>query len=90
MMESYAHSVSDSLQNAINQERKQRQISNIQIIATLVRTIDPWIFKLGPDGEPVLNKRGKPKINWSVVLTNLTRIIGALIAIRNNLPTQRK
>ena len=90
MMESYAHSVSDSLQNAINQERKQRQISNIQIIATLVRTIDPWIFKLGPDGEPVLNKRGKPKINWSVVLTNLTRIIGAFIAIRNNLPTQRK
>ena len=90
MMESYAHSVSDSLQNAINQERKQRQISNIQIIATLVRTIDPWIFKLGPDGEPVLNKRGKPKINWSVVLTNLTRIIGALIAIRNNLPTQRR
>lgn len=90
MMESYAHSVSDSLQNAINQERKQRQISNIQIVATLVRTIDPWIFKLGPDGEPVLNKRGKPKINWSVVLTNLTRIIGALIAIRNNLPTQRK
>ena len=90
MIEAYAHSVSDSLQNAINQERKQRQISNIQIIATLVRTIDPWIFKLGPDGEPVLNKRGKPKINWSVVLTNLTRIIGALIAIRNNLPTQRK
>ena len=90
MMESYAHSVSDSLQNAINQERKQRQISNIHIIATLVRTIDPWIFKLGPDGEPVLNKRGKPKINWSVVLTNLTRIIGALIAIRNNLPTQRR
>ena len=90
MMESYAHSVSDSLQNAINQERKQRQISNIQIIATLVRTIDPWIFKLGPDGEPVLNKRGKPKINWSVVLTNLTRIIGALIAIRNNLPAQRR
>ena len=90
MMESYAHSVSDSLQNAINQERKQRQISNIQIIATLVRTIDPWIFKLGPDGEPVLNKRGKPKINWSVVRTNLTRIIGALIAIRNNLPTQRR
>lgn len=89
MMEAHAYSVSESLQTAINQERKQRQISNIQIVATLIRTIDPWIFKLGPDGEPVLNKRGKPKINWSVVLTNLTRIIGALIAIRNNLPANR-
>jgi hypothetical protein len=89
MMEAHAYSVSESLQTAINQERKKRQISNIQIIATLVRTIDPWIFKLGPDGEPILNKRGKPKINWSVVLTNLTRIIGALIAIRNNLPANR-
>jgi hypothetical protein len=90
MMEAHAYSVSDSLQKAINEERKQRQISNIQIIATLVRTIDPWIFKLGSDGEIILNKKGKPKINWSVVLTNLTRIIGALIAIRNNLPTQKK
>jgi len=90
MMEAHAYMVSESLQNVIDSERKQRQISNIQIIATLVRTIDPWIFKLGPDGQPVLNKRGKPKINWSVVLTNLTRIIGALIAIRNNLPTQRR
>lgn len=90
MMEAHAYSVSESLQTAIDLERKQRQISNIQILATLVRTIDPWIFKLGPDGEPILNKKGKPKINWSVVLTNLTRIIGALIAIRNNLPTQRR
>ena len=89
-MEAHAYSVSESLQTAIDIERKQRQISNIQILVTLVRTIDPWIFKLGPDGEPILNKRGKPKINWSVVLTNLTRIIGALIAIRNNLPTQRR
>lgn len=89
MMEAHAYSVSESLQTVINQERKQRQISNIQIVATLIRTIDPWIFKLGPNGEPILNKRGKPKINWSVVLTNLTRIIGALIAIRNNLPANR-
>jgi hypothetical protein len=89
MMEAHAYSVSESLQTAIDLERKQRQISNIQILVTLVRTIDPWIFKLGPDGEPILNKRGKPKINWSVVLTNLTRIIGALIAIRNNLPANR-
>lgn len=90
MMEAHAYSVSESLQTAIDLEKKQRQVSNIQILATLVRTIDPWIFKLGPDGEPILNKKGKPKINWSVVLTNLTRIIGALIAIRNNLPTQRR
>ena len=41
MMEAHAHSVSESLQNAIDSERKQRQISNIQIVATLVRTIDP-------------------------------------------------
>ena len=90
MMEAHAYSVSESLQTAIDSERKQRQISKIQILITLVRTIDPWIFKLGADGEPILNKKGKPKINWSVVLTNLTRIIGALIAIRNNLPTQRR
>lgn len=90
MMEAHAYSVSESLQKAIDQERKQRQISTIQIIATLVKSIDPLVFKLDANGNLLLNKNGKPKINWSVVLTNLTRIIGALIAIRNNLPTQKK
>jgi hypothetical protein len=33
MMEAHAYSVSESLQTAIDLERKQRQISNIQILA---------------------------------------------------------
>jgi hypothetical protein len=85
-LENSAHNYADSLEMVIQEQKSMKAISTIGIIASLIKTIDPLIFRLDANGNLILNKKGRPKINWSVVLTNLVKIIGALIAIRNNLP----
>jgi hypothetical protein len=87
-LENSAHNYADVLETAIKEEKTMRAISTIGIIATLIKTIDPLVFKMDTNGNLILNKKGRPRINWSVVLTNLVKIVGALIAIRNNLPAK--
>lgn len=84
--EESVNNYADSMQFAIEMEKQHKPVSTVLVIATIVKTIDPYIFKLDADGNIVRNKKGKPRINWSTVLTNLVRILGALLAIRNNLP----
>jgi hypothetical protein len=86
LLENSAHNYADALETVIKQEKETKAISTIGIIATLIKTIDPLVFKLDTNGNLILNKKGRPRINWSIVLTNLVKIVGALIAIRNNLP----
>ena len=88
LLENSVYNYADSLEMAINQEKAKSKVSNIGIITSLIKTIDPLIFRLDENGNLILNKKGRPRINWSVVLTNLVKIIGALIAIRNNLPAK--
>jgi len=88
LLETSVYNYADALEMAINQEKAKSKVSTIGIIASLIKTIDPLIFRLDDNGNLIFNKKGRPKINWSVVLTNLVKIIGALIAIRNNLPTK--
>jgi hypothetical protein len=85
-LENSAHNYADALEMVIQEQKSIKAISTIGIIASLIKTIDPLIFRLDENGNLIYNKKGRPKINWSVVLTNLVKIIGALIAIRNNLP----
>jgi len=40
------------------------------------------IYKLDDDGNIILNKKGKPRINWINVLKNLSKIIGSLMLMR--------
>ena len=88
LLENSVYNYADALEMAVNQEKAKSKISTIGIIASLIKTIDPLIFRLDDNGNLILNKKGRPRINWSVVLTNLVKIIGALIAIRNNLPAK--
>ena len=88
LLETSVYNYADALEMAINQEKAKSKVSTIGIIASLIKTIDPLIFRLDENGSLILNKKGRPRINWSVVLTNLVKIIGALIAIRNNLPAK--
>ena len=87
-LEKSVYNYADALEMAVNQEKAKSKVSAIGIIASLIKTIDPLIFRLDDNGNLILNKKGRPRINWSVVLTNLVKIIGALIAIRNNLPAK--
>ena len=86
LLEKSVYNYADALEMVINQEKATSKISTIGIIASLIKTIDPLIFRLDDNGNLIYNKKGRPRINWSVVLTNLVKIIGALIAIRNNIP----
>ena len=88
LLETSVYNYADSLEMAINQEKAKSKVSTIGIIASLIKTIDPLIFRFDDNGNLIFNKKGRPRINWSVVLTNLVKIIGALIAIRNNLPAK--
>ena len=88
LLENSVYNYADALEMAVNQEKAKSKVSTIGIIASLIKTIDPLIFRLDDNGNLILNKKGRPRINWSVVLTNLVKIIGALIAIRNNLPAK--
>ena len=88
LLENSVYNYADALEMAVNQEKTKFKVSTIGIIASLIKTIDPLIFRLDDNGNLILNKKGRPRINWSVVLTNLVKIIGALIAIRNNLPAK--
>ena len=88
LLENSVYNYADTLEMVVSQEKAKSKISAIGIIASLIKTIDPLIFRLDDNGNLILNKKGRPRINWSVVLTNLVKIIGALIAIRNNLPVK--
>ena len=88
LLENSVYNYADALEMAVNQEKSKSKVSTIGIIASLIKTIDPLIFRLDENGNLILNKKGRPRINWSVVFTNLVKIIGALIAIRNNLPAK--
>ena len=88
LLENSVYNYADALEMTVNQEKVKSKVSAISIIASLIKTIDPLIFRFDDNGNLILNKKGRPRINWSVVLTNLVKIIGALIAIRNNLPAK--
>ena len=57
-------------------------ISILSVIIEIISNMDSMIYKLDDDGNIILNKKGKPRINWINVLKNLTKIIGSLMLMR--------
>ena len=57
-------------------------ISVLSVIIEIIRNMDSMIYKLDSDGNIILNKKGKPRINWINVLKNLSKIIGSLMLMR--------
>ena len=57
-------------------------ISVLSVIIEIIRNMDSMIYKLDGNGNIILNKKGKPRINWINVLKNLTNIIGSLMLMR--------
>jgi len=57
-------------------------ISVLSVIIEIIRNMDSMIYKLDGNGNIILNKKGKPRINWINVLKNLTKIIGSLMLMR--------
>jgi hypothetical protein len=57
-------------------------ISILSVIIEIISNMDSMIYKLDDDGNIILNKKGKPRINWINVLKNLSKIIGSLMLMR--------
>ena len=57
-------------------------ISVLSVIIEILRNMDSMIYKLDSNGNIILNKKGKPRINWINVLKNLAKIIGSLMLMR--------
>ena len=57
-------------------------ISVLSVIIEIIRNMDSMIYKLDGNGNIILNKKGKPRINWINVLKNLSKIIGSLMLMR--------
>jgi hypothetical protein len=57
-------------------------ISILSVIIEIISNMDSMIYKLDGNGNIILNKKGKPRINWINVLKNLTKIIGSLMLMR--------
>jgi hypothetical protein len=57
-------------------------ISVLSVIIEIISNMDSMIYKLDGDGNIILNKKGKPRINWINVLKNLSKIIGSLMLMR--------
>ena len=57
-------------------------ISVLSVVIEIIRNMDSMIYKLDGDGNIILNKKGKPRINWINVLKNLSKIIGSLMLMR--------
>ena len=57
-------------------------ISVLSVIIEIISNMDSMIYKLDSDGNIILNKKGKPRINWINVLKNLSKIIGSLMLMR--------
>ena len=57
-------------------------ISILSVIIEIISNMDSMIYKLDSDGNIILNKKGKPRINWINVLKNLSKIIGSLMLMR--------
>ena len=57
-------------------------ISVLSVIIEIISNMDSMIYKLDGNGNIILNKKGKPRINWINVLKNLSKIIGSLMLMR--------
>ena len=57
-------------------------ISILSVIIEIISNMDSMIYKLDGNGNIILNKNGKPRINWINVLKNLSKIIGSLMLMR--------
>jgi len=57
-------------------------ISILSVIIEIISNMDSMIYKLDGNGNIILNKKGKPRINWINVLKNLSKIIGSLMLMR--------